>query len=144
MVDAAGTGGAAGDAVLKDLAPLTDLVGDGPRQYVEHDGLVRLIGSESRSSGVRTFPAKLVCPETGARDMREFSIGPGGRLYAFSEVHVSASRATPYTIGYVDFPEGVRVLCQVKAAGGQLSCDIDVELRAEGDSWFVTPVSAED
>jgi DUF35 OB-fold domain, acyl-CoA-associated len=33
-----------------------------------------------------------------------------GRLYSWSTVHVSAARATPYTLGYVDLDGGSRVL----------------------------------
>lgn len=33
-----------------------------------------------------------------------------GRLYSWSTVHVSATRATPYTLGYVDLDGGSRVL----------------------------------
>jgi uncharacterized OB-fold protein len=69
------------------------------------------------------------------------SFGPRGTLYSYSTVHVSSSRPTPYTIGYVDFENGVRVLAQVEAGATPLACDQPVELRADGHRWFVVPVA---
>lgn len=133
----------AGQGYDESLLPFPDLGQMEEARVVEREGAVFLIGSESAGSGVRTFPAKPVCPVTGDRDMREFLFGPSGRLYSFSQIHVSANRPTPYTIGYVDFPEGVRVLAQVRGADPEtLVCDCPVELRAEGADWFVVPTQA--
>jgi uncharacterized OB-fold protein len=132
------TGGA---GFTDDALPFNDLERIGRTTFEVRDGVVYLKGSVSRSSGSRAFPAREVCLETGARDMQPMLFGPRGRLYSFSTVHVSSSRPTPYTIGYVDFENGVRVLAAVEAASGRpLECDIDVELRADGDRWFVTPI----
>lgn len=104
------------------------------------DGVVYLRGSVSRSSGSQAFPASQVCLLTGRRDMEPMTFGPRGVLYTFATVHVSSTRPTPYTLGYVDFDNGVRVLCQVESEGRDLACDQPVELRATGDRWFVAPV----
>jgi 3-oxoadipate enol-lactonase len=130
-----GSGFAADALPYRDLAPPEHL------PFEIQDGTVRLRGSVSRSSGSRAFPARAVCPETGARDMEPMTFGPRGTLYSYSTVHVSSSRPTPYTIGYVDFDNGVRVLAQVESAGEMLACDQPVELRADGARWFVSPVS---
>lgn len=133
----------AGQAPSEALAPLVDLGELDQLRFVERDGAILLVGSESASSGVRTYPAKAICPDTGARDMRPFMIGPCGSLYAFSEVHVSSSRETPYTIGYVDFPQGVRVLASVRGPAVALDCDMLVVLQADGKDWFVAPLGPE-
>lgn len=74
--------------------------------------------------------------------MEPMTFGPRGNLYSFSTVHVSSSRPTPYTIGYVDFENGVRVLAAVEPTPDhKLACDQAVELRAEGERWFVVPVA---
>ncbi|MGF6779272.1 Zn-ribbon domain-containing OB-fold protein [Paraburkholderia sp. GAS334] len=132
-----------GAAYANDALPFKDLEEPKPAQFIKQDGIVLLKGSVSRSSGYKAFPERDVCPQTGARDMRPTLFGPHGTLYSYSSVHVSSTRATPYAIGYVDFPEGVRVLANVEspaALKGELSCDIPVELRAEGDRWFVVPL----
>lgn len=131
----------AGQAYDETLMPLADLGGVERPGFVDRDGEILLEGAQSASSGVKTYPPRTICPETGARDMQPFLIGPGGALYAFSEIHVSSSRPTPYTIGYVDFPQGVRVLAQVRTHDpASLACDMPVILRSDGDDWFVSPV----
>lgn len=123
-----------------DAVPLQDLK-PGSAQFLIKDGVVLLRGSVSRSSGSLAFPEREVCLETGSRDMEPMSFGPRGVLYSYSTVHVSSTRPVPYTIGYVDFENGVRVLAQVAADSDCLTCDQSVELRAEGKRWFVVPVS---
>ena len=67
-------------------------------------------------------------------------VGPTGLLYSHSTVHVSAARATPYTIGYVDFPNGLRVLASVRGADASLGCDVPVRLANANGEWFVEPM----
>ncbi len=119
---------------IQDLAPA-----DKPA-HIFRQGGVFLVGARSTSSGVPVFPPRRTCPETGATDMETALFGPGGTLYAFSTVHVSARQDTPYTIGYVDLPEGLRVLAQLR--GGPWACDQPVLLRGDDMSWWVEPEAA--
>ncbi len=128
----------------ENAQPIRDIASDQPSQFVVQDGAVLLRGSQSRSSGSKAFPVREVCMETGARDMQDLFFGPVGTLYSFSTIHVSASRPTPYTLGYVDFPNGVRVLAHVRCDDvSALYCDMPVTTASEGDDWFVTPTLAE-
>lgn len=132
-----------GTGYAQDALPLRDIAeGPRPSAFELRHGDVLLRGSQSRSSGSKAFPARDVCMETGARDMEPMLFGPHGTLYSFSTVRVSSTRATPYTIGYVDFPNGVRVLANLDPSldPSTLACDTPVEVRADGDAWFVTPV----
>lgn len=43
-----------------------------------------------------------------------------GRLYSWSTVHVAAGRPTPYTLGYVDLDDGLRVLAVLDGDPGGL------------------------
>lgn len=132
-----------GAAFSADALPFTDLAVPDQPPYEIRDGAVYLRGSVSRSSGCRAFPVRAVCHETGARDMEPMTFGPRGKLYTYSTVHISSTRPTPYTIGYVDFDNGVRVLALVEAGGQALACDQQVELRADDARWFVAPIHAE-
>ncbi|WP_226781162.1 Zn-ribbon domain-containing OB-fold protein [Oceaniglobus trochenteri] len=123
----------AGEAADATILPFPDLEEDGAQIEVR-DGIVRLVGARSQSSGVAAFPARPVCPETGARDMAPEHFGPDATLYSFSTIHVSATREVPYSLGYIDFPEGLRVLAVVR--GESLACDMPVTLRADGDDWW--------
>ena len=128
-----------GAAVHAALHPIADLSHSTGNPFTHIDGQVLLRGSQSRSSKSKAFPARETCLETGARDMEELLFGPTGTLYSFSTVHVSATRSVPYLIGYIDFPNGVRVLAQLEGKETDFQCDQPVELRAEGDRWFAIP-----
>lgn len=123
----------AGEAVDTTVEPFADLTGDSVPFEVDGE-VVRLIGSISASSKVKAFPARAVCPETGARDMEPMLFGPEAMLYSFSTVHVSASREVPYTLGYIDFPEGIRTLAIIR--GAELRCDMPVVLKSDGQDWW--------
>ncbi len=133
------TGGA---AFADDALPYRDLAADGGPDFEIRDGAVLLRGSRSRSSGSLAFPSRQVCIETGARDMEPMTFGPRATLYSYSTIHVSSSRPVPYTIGYVDFENGLRVLAAIRADVDHLRCDLPVELRADDSGWFVEPLQA--
>jgi len=128
----------AGEARDSRREPLADLAPRKGREVVIRDGEVRLRASRSRGSGAFAFPPATICPETGQADMEPFETEGRGTLYSHSTVHVSAAREVPYTIGYVDFPCGLRVLALVK---GELpegaGCDLPVVLRADEEDWWV-------
>ncbi|VCU68004.1 hypothetical protein PIGHUM_00050 [Pigmentiphaga humi] len=131
-----------GAAVPPGGTPNSDLARLDDAQFLVRDGQTMLKGSVSRSSGRAAFPERETCLVTGARDMEPATFGPRGTLYSFSTVHVSASRPTPYTIGYVDLDDDVRVLAEVRAPAGELSCDLPVVLANDGQSWFAVPEAA--
>jgi uncharacterized OB-fold protein len=133
-----------GSAYGSDALPFRDMPETAAEPPFEtQNGVVLLRGSMSRSSGSKAFPVRQVCLETGSRDMEPMTFGPRGTLYSFSTVHVSSTRKTPYTLGYVDFENGVRVLCQVDAEGQELRCDQPVELRSQGERWCVVPAGTQ-
>jgi uncharacterized protein len=53
-----------------------------------------------------------------------------GRLYSWSTVHVSASQPVPYTLGYVDLDDGLRVLARLDGDTSELRMDGPVRLAA--------------
>jgi uncharacterized OB-fold protein len=94
------------------------------------DGL-RLCGAECAQCGTRIFPAAGVCPSCNSEQMQRLVLAGEGTLYAFSTVHIApAAWETPYTIGYVDLPENVRVFGKV-AASVELKPDARVSVRIE-------------
>ena len=45
-----------------------------------------------------------------------------GTLYSFSEIHIAPKGfATPYAVGYVDLPEGVRLFGQIETKAAELA-----------------------
>lgn len=125
-----------GDHAGADVQPIADLAAPEHPLFIIEAGQVRLRGCRSRSRGSMAFPPRETCLETGARDMEPFFFGPAGTLYSFATVHVSSTRPVPYLIGYIDFPEGVRVLAPLEGPEETFGCDQPVVLRADGDRWF--------
>jgi uncharacterized OB-fold protein len=92
------------------------------RPWTEEGGAVRLHGSRcGRCSGV-AFPAHEACPSCGAESGQDaVLLSPTGTLYSFSEIHVAPKGfATPYAVGYVDLPEGVRLFGQIEGRAAEL------------------------
>lgn len=96
-------------------------------------GEMRLRGAHCAACGTRIFPTATVCPQCNAEGLRPLELGATGVLYAYSTVHVArAAWETPYVIGYVDLPEGVRVFGKVDGSGA-LAPDMAVHVRVEED-----------
>lgn len=75
------------------------------------DGQWQLIGSRCPSCGAHFFPARQVCSGCLSEDLARVPLSAGGTLYTHTVVRQSTPGfAVPYLLGYVDLPEGVRVL----------------------------------
>lgn len=99
--------------------------------WTEEDGRVHLIASRCSGCGKHAFPPARLCDGCGTADgLAPARLSDVGTLYSFTEIHVApAGFTTPYVIGYVDFPEGVRVLGQVEHAAGDLRVGEPVQVR---------------
>jgi uncharacterized OB-fold protein len=101
------------------------------RDVVEVEDGIHLCGAQCAQCATRIFPAAPVCPACNSENMQPLPLANAGTLYAFSTVHIApAAWETPYTIGYVDLPEGVRVFGKVEGAA-QLAPDARVAVRIE-------------
>jgi uncharacterized OB-fold protein len=87
---------------------------------VEGDS-VRLHASRCGHCGNLTFPPRRECAVCGGVEETVLLSG-AGTLYSFSEIHVAPKGfATPYMVGYVDLPEGVRLFGQVEGRAAELA-----------------------
>jgi len=90
---------------------------------VRQDGTGNLLGSRCRSCGVHSFPVRQACAACLSEDLETVRFSTKGILYTFSVVRQSIPAfQVPYALGYVDFPEGVRIMGQISG------CDLD-EIR---------------
>ena len=91
--------------------------------WEEDGGRVFLVGSRCRACEKSVFPQRAwcdACDDGGA--MEPARLSPAGTLYSFSEIHVApAVFPTPYVVGYIDLPEGVRVFAQIEHRGAELA-----------------------
>jgi len=112
--------------VTEDLLPR-------PGWYTDADGTAWLRGSRCGQCGVLAYPARAACHRCGGTGPAPATLSAAGRLYSWSPVHVSASRPVPYTLGYVDLPEAVRVLALIDGDPGELEPDQPVRLVPGAD-----------
>jgi uncharacterized OB-fold protein len=82
---------------------------------------VRLHASRCERCGGLTFPPRRQCAACGGAEDPVLLSG-AGTLYSFSEIHVAPKGfATPYVVGYVDLPEGLRLFGQIEGRAAELA-----------------------
>ncbi len=87
---------------------------------IHPDGSGNLLGSRCSSCGSSFFPVREACSGCLSRDLETVPLSTRGILYTFSVVRQSTPQfEVPYALGYVDLPEGLRIMGQI---GG---CDIE-------------------
>lgn len=105
-----------------------------------------LVGTRCTNCDTHFYPARSFCPYCHLKEMSPHSLSKAGRLYSYSIVHIAPEdTSVPYAIGYVDLPEGLRLLARLEDFE-DLGCDASVELQtAEIDGEMMpvaVPVSA--
>lgn len=93
----------------------------------------RLQGTRCIDCGARAFPARPVCHRCGGTRLAAHDLGTAGRLYSWTTVRVSSTRNTPYSIGYVDIDDEVRVLGRL--LGEDFAIDDIVEVTTDDQGW---------
>jgi uncharacterized OB-fold protein len=115
--------------------PVPDLEGAGVPYVVADDGRPELAGSRCAACGLAAFPVRHACSGCGRPDPAATGLGRDGSLYSYAAVHVSATRTTPLTLGYVDLASGPRVLARIAATEDDLSVDLPVVLVIDDEGW---------
>jgi uncharacterized OB-fold protein len=91
----------------------------------------QLVGSRCSDCNDIHFPSVDRCPECFG-STRDHPLSRTGSLYAFSTVSMGPpSFDPPYTIGYVDLPDGVRVFTKIDAPEDRLSLDQKVAVAID-------------
>jgi len=98
------------------------------------DDRPRLLGSRCLDCDEVFFPRRHVCAKCLSQRLEDLELGPRGRLWTWTWVHVpmfNALRADVggYAVGQVDLPEGPRV--QAVLAGGPEDFSIGMELELD-------------
>jgi len=74
-----------------------------------------LLAIKCKSCGQMFFPPRKRCLDCFGQDMEEVALSNTGKLYTFTIVHMPAHKyKPPFALGWVEFPEGVRVFGQIK------------------------------
>lgn len=110
----------------------------------EHPDGPILVGSRCSACGLSTFPERAFCRRCWAGSMEPVDLSRTGALYTWTTVHAAQpGYPTPYVLGYVDLPEGVRVLAPLDVTEGELRVGLPVTVclgavRFEDDGSGVT------
>jgi uncharacterized OB-fold protein len=74
-----------------------------------------LLANQCASCGQLFFPKAKLCQACLHEDLEEAPLSRKGTLYSYTVAHMPSSFfPPPHAMGYVDFPEGVRVFAPLK------------------------------
>ncbi len=104
---------------------------------VRRDGTGNLLGSRCRSCGAHFFPVRQACSGCLSQELETVRFSTEGTLYTFSVVRQSTPDfEVPYILGYVDLPEGVRIMGQISGCEPEdlvLGMDMTLSLEPFGE-----------
>jgi len=117
--------------VAPEVAPAPESFRPGELE-IEPDGTGHLLGSRCRSCGAHFFPIRQACSGCLSSDLETVRLTGSGTVYTYTVIRQSTPAfAVPYALGYVDLPEGVRVMGQIAAEPDDLAIGMEVELAVE-------------
>lgn len=95
----------------------------------------QLIAAKCSKCGHHTFPFQEMCPECCEDTMEQVYLSRRGKLKCFTGMYNPSpdfKGKLPYTIGIVDFPEGLRVIgLTTENSIDMLNVGMDIELVVE-------------
>jgi uncharacterized protein len=101
------------------------------------DGKPHLLGSRCEACGKVYFPQQKLCIEClGEGTLKGYPLSDKGKIYSFTVVErdtlAPKGFQVPYAYGYIDLPEGVRVLSKIVGWRSEtLKIDAPVEIFLE-------------
>jgi uncharacterized OB-fold protein len=88
--------------------------------FIETNDGLNIKGAECSDCRRTYYPPQTRCPECLKADLKPIGLGNSGILYSYTTVHIpSKNFAPPYTVGYVEFENGVYVFGQIRFRPGQ-------------------------
>jgi uncharacterized OB-fold protein len=101
--------------------------------FEETSGRGSLIGARCRRCGQIIFPVRETCLNCLGQDLEPVYLSRKGKLYAYTIVHMPSEHfESPYAVGWIELPEGVRVFSQLRGWREQpLATGMEMELYIE-------------
>ncbi|KXF52658.1 hypothetical protein AXA44_09605 [Rhodococcus sp. SC4] len=100
---------------------------------METDG--QIVGSRCADCRLAAFPAARVCRGCLSLNQSQQVLADHGTLYSYSTVHVASGREVPYSVGYIDLTDGVRILGPLDVPDDEIACDLPVRLTKGATGW---------
>lgn len=95
----------------------------------------QIVGSRCADCGLTAFPASRVCRRCLSPNQLQQALADHGTLYSYSTVHVASGREVPYSIGYIDLADGLRILGPLDIPDDRIACDLLVRLTKGTTKW---------
>jgi uncharacterized OB-fold protein len=88
-----------------------------------------LVASQCNDCNEYWLPQRKICPECLSESSTVTKLSTVGTLYSFTTIHTGyPGFPTPYTVGYVDLPEGIRIVTQIETEHPQ-ELDPDMKMK---------------
>lgn len=99
--------------------------------FIEEGGPA-LLASRCASCGRVFFPCRENCLECGGEELSPTELTGPAKLYTHTRVMMPVHKyAPPFTLAWVEFPEQVRVMGQVRENGQELALGMEMKLIIE-------------
>jgi len=104
--------------------------------FIEKNGVdekPRIIGVQCEKCKRYAFPAREICIFCYSRDVQKKFLNTRGKLHSYTICRVPVSTFdSPYAIGYIDLPEGLRIFAQLAEwSETELKIGMEMELVIE-------------
>lgn len=75
-----------------------------------------MVAQKCATCGTIAYPKKRVCPECFGAELDDLVLSKNGTLHTFTVTHLGPPELpTPYILGFIDLPEGLKVMAQILA-----------------------------
>jgi len=98
--------------------------------FVQEADKAYLIGNQCEGCGQVFFPSRVFCFHCSSQKMEPIRVGNRGKLYSFTTSHMPSTHfQPPYTVGWIDLMEGIRIFSRIeKIEGQELQIGMEMEL----------------
>lgn len=102
--------------------------------FVEGPDGGALLGCQCRLCGTRFFPKGVLCLNCQGDNLEEIRLSRRGKLYSYATAQMpSAHFKPPYSVGYIDLPEDIRVFAPLRDDNERpFEIGMEMELVIEG------------
>lgn len=119
-----------------------------PHMFTNTGSGLALVAQKCADCGKVSFPRKRVCPACFGERLADHALSATGTLHTYTCTYVGAPHLpSPYVIGFVDLPEGIRLLSlivdcdpwdEVLQVGMPMAMTIGPLMRDEGGEMLHT------
>lgn len=104
--------------------------------FIEESEMAFLIGNRCKACGRVFYPPRPFCFDCFGEEIEPVKLGNRGRLYSYTVCHMSSLHfASPYTVGWIDLEEGIRIFAPIKI-GEDERIEIGMEMELVIDDFW--------